>query len=196
MPMYKTMDVSCVQSLVGFQSELYQKGHEAKFVFTGGFNAAKARKALTRHAAELETWEYDYILWLDSDHFYRAEHMFRLIDRMNECGLKMLSGAYKLHGCNEVIHGITDEKGFHHFDYKDFTDALIECDVVGFGFLVMDKAFLKEMWQKYGEKLFILDAATNATEDVTFCRCAKDSGYKVMFDPTVRVGHVETALRV
>ncbi len=196
MPMYRMMDVSCVQSLIGFQSELHERGHNVKFVFTNGFNAAKARKALSRHVGEEETWGCDYVLWLDSDHFYKADHMFRLIERMNENKLSMLSGSYKLHGSNEVVHGITDDKGFHHFHYKDFTEELIECDVVGFGFLVMTPAFLKEMWLKYKEDLFVLDAKTNATEDVTFCRCAKESGYKVMFDPTLRVGHVETALRV
>lgn len=195
MPMYKSMDASCVQSLVGFQSELHENGHSAKFVFTNGFNAAKARKCLAKNIAE-EGQDYDYVLWLDSDHFYRKDAFFHLVNRMEEHGLSMLSATYKLHGGEESAHGITDETGFHHFHYKDYTNDLIECDVIGFGFLVMNPKLVKELWDAYGDSLFILDAKENCTEDVTFCRRAKEKGYKVMFDPTVRVGHVELAIRI
>jgi GT2 family glycosyltransferase len=195
MPMYKSMDASCVQSLVGFQSELHEQGHQVKFIFTNGFNAAKARKALAKGVAE-DYQDCDYVLWLDTDHFYRKDAFFLLVNRMEENNLSMLSATYKLHGSEESAHGITDETGFHHFHYKDYTSELIECDVVGFGFLVMKPKLIKELWDEFGDKLFVLDAKENCTEDVTFCRYAKQNGYKVMFDPTVRVGHVELAIRI
>lgn len=199
MPLYKAMDASCVISLVDFHQQLVEKGHHLKFVFTNGFNAAKARCALTRFAGD-EHNEFDYVLWLDSDHIYKTEHLFTLAERMEKDNLPMLSAAYKLHGCPESAHGITDEKGFRHFTEDEMNAArdkgeLIDCQVVGFGFLLMAHWFLKGLWQKNGDKLFVLDARENATEDVTFCRVVKEAGQRVCFDPSVKVGHIELAVR-
>lgn len=196
MPLYKIMDASCVISLIGFQSEFYDANIAMKFAMCNGFNAAKARRGLVKHAAE-ETFDYDYALWLDSDHFYKKADFDTLVARMEKDNLSMLSGSYKMRGSNETAHGITDEKGFHHFDYKDFKPGeLVECDVVGFGFLVMKRQFIKDMVAQFGDRLFYLDADQNGTEDVTFCARAKEAGHKVMFHPDVRIGHVESALRI
>lgn len=187
------MDASCVISLMDFSQNLTKDGHETKFVFTNGFNAAKARKALTKYAAEAEG--YDYVLWLDSDHIYKAESFYDLIKRMNKENVPMLSATYKLHGCSETAHGITEESGFRHFKDEELKEDLIDCTVVGFGFLVMTHEFVKQLWEKHGEKLFILDAKENCTEDVKFCRVVLDEGERVCFDPKVKVGHIELAVR-
>ena len=199
MPLYKAMDASCVISLIDFHQHLVEDGHRVKFVFTNGFNAAKARKALTQYASSIKE-EFDYILWLDSDHIYKAVDLYKLVEVMEWKNLPMLSATYKLHGNTESAHGITDEKGFRHFTEDEMNAAkekgeLIDCQVVGFGFLVMTHWFLKDLWKKYGEELFILDAKDNMTEDVTFCRAVLKEGQRVCFDPAVKVGHIELAVR-
>ncbi len=199
MPLYKAMDASCVISLIDFHQQLIEEGHRCKFFFTHGFNAAKARRGLAKSAAEIKD-EFDYVLWLDSDHIYRTDHLFRLIDRMKKENIPMLSGTYKLHGNTETAHGITDEKGFRHFTEDELNvakekDVLIDCQVVGFGFLLMTHSFLRELWNKHGERLFILDSKENCTEDVSFCRKVKEEGARVCFDPSVKVGHTELAVR-
>lgn len=194
MPLYKAMDASCVISLIDFHQQLVEDGHRLKFVFTNGFNAAKARKALARHAGENRE-EFDYVLWLDSDHIYRAEHFYKLIERMKQENLEMLSATYKLHGCSETAHGITDANGFRHFKEDELNGELIDCQVVGFGFLVMTHTLLKNLYSQFGDKLFILDAGANMTEDVTFCRAVSEAGHRVCFDPKVKVGHIELAVR-
>ena len=193
MPMYKSMNVSCVISLIDFLLDLRNNGHEVDFGCTNGFNAAKARKALVKEAAEKEN--YDYALWLDSDHLYRSEDLFKLIDRMNEENLGMLSACYKLHGGSDTSHGIVEDDKFRHFKEEELKDDLIDCTVVGFGFLVMTKHYVKKMWDRFGDNLFILDAKENCTEDVKFCRCVLHAGDRVCFDPKVKVGHIETTVR-
>lgn len=193
MPMYKMMDVHCVISLVDFIQNLHEDGHKARIVFTHGFNAAKARKQLAQHATEKEG--FDYILWLDTDHIYKTEELYKLIDRMKAENLPMLSATYTLHGCSETAHGITEGDEFRHFTQDELKKGVIDCTVVGFGFLVMTREFLKEMWDTYGDNLFILDAKENCTEDVKFCRCVLDSGHRVCFDSDVKVGHIEVAVR-
>ena len=196
MALYKSMDASCVISLLDFHQQLAKQGHELKFVFANGFNAAKARKCLTMYAGNTED-DYDYVLWLDSDHIYKPEHLHALVKRMDEENLPMLSASYTLHGSPETAHGITDENGFRHFTQEELKAApgVIDCQVVGFGFLLMKFDFLITLWEKHGENLFVLDAGANMTEDVKFCRVVKDDGHRVCFDPKVKVGHIELAVR-
>lgn len=193
MPMYKSMDAQCVISLIDFIQNLHEDGHTARIVFTHGFNAAKARKQLAAHAVEKQG--IDYVLWLDSDHVYRTDDLYKLLARMESECLPMLSATYTLHGCPDTAHGIVENDVFRHFTQDELKKGVIDCTVVGFGFLVMKWEFLKEMWGKYGDNLFILDAKENCTEDVKFCRCVLDSRYRVCFDSDVKVGHIELAVR-
>ena len=194
MPVHKSMNTSCVISFVDLVQDLHKSGHDAKVVFTNGFNAAKARKALSKHVAE-DGQDYEYTLWLDSDHIYRQEDLHKLVKRMEEENLDMLSACYKLHGSPETVHGITENDVFRHFTEDELKDDIIDCQVVGFGFLVMKTAYLKRLWDTYGDNLFILDASQNCTEDVKFCQCVLDMGDRVCFDPKVKVGHIESAVR-
>lgn len=194
MPLHKSMNTSCVISLVDFVQHLHIGGHKAKMVFVNGFNAARARLALSKHVAT-EGKGYDYVIWLDSDHVYKKDDLMKLMRRMKTENLKMLSACYKLHGSPDTVHGITENKVFRHFKEKELKKKLIDCQVVGFGFLLMKRSYLKRLWDKYGDELFVLDAKENCTEDVKFCKCVLDDGERVCFDPTVKVGHVETAVR-
>lgn len=195
MPMYKMMDANCVISLVDFIQNLHEEGHKAKITFVNGFNAAKARKALTMHAAQCDESQYDYVLWLDTDHLYKTSDLHKLIKKMRKEKLGMLSATYTLHGCSETAHGIVENDVFRHFKQEELKKGIIDCTVVGFGFLVMEWSFLKYLWDRFGDSLFILDAKENCTEDVRFCRCVLDSGNRVCFDSDVKVGHIEVAVR-
>lgn len=193
MPMYKVMDVPCIISLIDFIQNLHEEGHVARIVFAHGFNAAKARKQLAQHAVGKEG--FDYVLWLDTDHVYKTENLHKLIERLNKENLGMLSATYTLHGCSETAHGITTDGKFRHFKQDELKKGVLDCTVVGFGFLVMKWSFLKEMWDSFGDNLFVLDAKDNCTEDVKFCRCVLDKGHRVCFDSDVKVGHIEIAVR-
>ena len=59
----------------------------------------------------------------------------------------------------------------------------------------MKTEFLVELWDRYGDNLFILDAKENCTEDVKFCRCVLDTGNRGCFDSDIKVGHLELAVR-
>lgn len=194
MPIYKSMDAQCVISLIDFHQQLVEDGNKCKFVFVNGFNAVKARRLLIEHCIKTEE-SYDYVLWLDSDHIYKKEHLYNLVERMKNENIEMISATYKLHGSSETVHGITENQVFRHFKDEELNGKLIDCDVVGFGFLLMTHSFLKQLHKKYGDQLFVFDATTNMTEDVKFCRCVKEYGHRVCFDPKVKVGHIELAVR-
>lgn len=201
LPIYKTMDAACVQSLLSMQNHLNAAGHKLKIFFANGFNAARARVGLAREVVEDKEFNADYFLWLDSDHIYDPSALMKMINKIEEDNLPMLSASYKLRGSEETVHGVTPVGGsFKHFHYKDLNELpdgqLVEADVVGFGFLVMKGEFLRDMWTRHGEELFKMDIGMNGTEDVAFCQCMKKDGHKVLFDPKIRIGHMELCVRI
>lgn len=200
MPMHKQMDAPCIQSLLNFQCDLFKAGHEVLFFIAYGFNAARARQGLTRECAEHKTFNPEYVLWLDSDHLYLKKDFDTLLKTIEEKDLKMLSGSYKMRGSEETAHGIHKDGVFGHIHYKELNEmpynTIYECDVVGFGFLLMKYSFLQDMWNKYKDDLFKLDIGDNGTEDVTFCKLAQKEGVKVAFHPKVRIGHTELCIRI
>ena len=148
MPLYKVMDVSCVISFIGCVSSLQNEGHKVKCLFTNGFNAARARKSLVLGVIEEKDFVYDYVLWLDSDHFYKPQDLFSLIDTMKKYDLPMMSASYKMRGSEQTAAGTHVDGKFKHYIDSELSGDLQECDIVGFGFLVMRNGFLEELWKK------------------------------------------------
>lgn len=198
-PIHKTMEAACVQSLVNFQCELHNAGHNTLFYFAYGFNAVRARQGLVRESSENKHFIADYVLWLDSDHLYLKKDFDLLLKTIEEKNLELCSGTYKMRGSEETCHGINKNGGFYHYHYKELNekpDELFEADVVGFGFLLMKGAFLKGMWEKYGDKLFEMDLKDFGTEDAKFCKLTQGEGHKIYFHPQARIGHTELCIRI
>lgn len=185
------MEVPAVISLTGLQADVYNKGDNINIIYTNGFNPVHARSHLTKYASEHES---DWVVWLDSDHIYKASILYSLIDKCKEDNLNMLSANYYVRGKGKVsAHTRFDiEKG--HFKQEELTGDVMECDIVGFGFLVMRWDFLKDMFDKFGDDLFSMDFKNNTTEDVYFCRKVKEAGHKVLFHSGITVGHLTTVV--
>lgn len=191
MPCYKIMEIPAVQSLTGLQADIYSKGDKLNIIYANGFNAVQARTMLTDFAVKNES---DWVLWLDSDHVYKASAFYALVDKCEQDGLDMLSATYYVRGGGkQTAHTRFDlEKG--HFKQEELTGDVMEVDVIGFGFVVMRWLFLKEMHDKFGKDLFLMDHTNNTTEDVYFCRKVKELGKKVLFHSGVIVGHLTTVI--
>lgn len=193
MPCYKIMEIPAVQSLTAFQADVYSKGDRMHIAYVNGFNSVQARTMLVDYAVKNEV---DWIIWLDSDHIYKAKDFYALVNKCEEKKLPMLSATYYLRGKGkETAHTRFDiEKG--HFKQDELTGDVQECDIIGFGFLVMRWTFLKEMYDKFGKDLFKMDYENNTTEDVYFCRKVKELNYPVCFDSGVIVGHLTTVVNI
>ena len=191
MPCYKIMEIPAVQSLTAMQADIYSRGDKLDIVYVNGFNAMQARTMLTKYASDNKS---DWILWLDSDHIYKASDLYELIKRCEKDNLNMLSANYYVRGAGKITaHTRFDaEKG--HFKQEELTGDVMECDIVGFGFLVMRWSFLKKMYDLFEKDLFVLDHTNNTTEDVYFCRKVSEIGEKVLFHSGITVGHLTTVI--
>jgi len=189
LPTYKVMDIMAVQSLVSLQADIYKKGDNINAIFINGFNAAKARTKLIKYAALKD--DVDYVVNIDSDQIYTSEDFYELIRKIEEHDLEMLSAGYLIKDNTMLYaHGSFNEDKTFSKVSSIGARGIIDCDVLGFGFLVMKHSFVKKMFDTYGEDLFLFDTKDNSTEDVYFCRQAKKIGTRVCFDADTRVGHL------
>lgn len=185
------MEIPAVQSLTGLQADVYSRGDKLDIVYANGFNAVQARTMLTNYVVDNTC---DWVLWLDSDHVYKASAMYSLIDRCVKDNLNMLSATYYVRGAGKQTAHTRFDIAKGHFKQDELTGDVMEADVIGFGFLIMRWDFLKKIHEKYNGELFLMDHTNNTTEDVYFCRKVKDFGDKVLFDSGVIVGHLTTVV--
>lgn len=187
------MDIPAVQSLVALQADIYQRGDNVNTIFINGFNAAKARTKLMEYAAKVV--DVDYIVNLDTDNVYTVDDLYTIIRKLEENNLEMLSAGYLVKDSSGYFaHGRFHDDGSFEKVHSTGASGIIDCDVLGFGFLVMKHSFVKKMVDTYGDDLFLFDIKDNSTEDVYFCRQAKKIGTRVCFDADTVVGHLMTVV--
>lgn len=79
----------------------------------------------------------------------------------------------------------------HHVD-KYQKDALVECDAVGFGSVLIKMNVIKAMT---GQKF--MDGCTSGTgEDILFCHKARKLGFRVFMDTATKLGHLSHPIEV
>lgn len=194
MPTYRVMDVNCVQSLVAFNNVLAMQGNHVCMLFANNCMIQTGRQLLIESACKIVG--ADYVLCLDSDHIYDTNKFYKLVSDMEMAKLGMLSAKYYKRNYFKKPRQIAACKRFHgelqHIAPKENETGIKECDVVGFGFLLMKFDFIKNLLNK--EKvLFKMDGQG---EDIYFCDLVKKHGHKVCYDADVVIGHMSTIVNI
>lgn len=78
----------------------------------------------------------------------------------------------------------------NHWIPKYPKDKLVECDAVGFGAVLIKAAVIRKM----KEPRFMSSAATG--EDILFCHKAKELGFRVFMDTSVKLGHLSHPVEI
>ena len=146
-------------------------------------------------------FDYDYIMWIDSDIVFTPEHFFKLLQDDKD----IVSGLYMM---NDNIHYATVEdwddefflkNGHFQFLNREMVQAkkgeLFTADYTGFGWVLIKKGvfesleypWFQPMWTEYNIDGKIVRDFT--MEDVAFCKMIKQKGFDVWIDPTIIVGH-------
>lgn len=148
-----------------------------------------SRNNLARRAVN---WDADYVMWLDSDMSFPPDTLKRMVKHM-ESGLDIVTGLYfrRRSPFAPVLFkdlGVTDGKG-HWEGYDDYPkDSLFEIGGCGFG-CVMHKANVLAGMVLNGRGNWFSPYA-GFGEDLSFCIRAKESGYSIWCDSTIKCGHV------
>lgn len=152
--------------------------------------------------------EYTHLFWMDSDMKFHPHTLVRLLAH----NLPIVSGLYlartdtPLPHIYDFSHEAEGVRWYnsHCADYAEWLKcnpqqadypnahcfdpdpaALIECDAVGFGCVLIERKVFEAIEYPYFES----DPETGGAEDFDFCEKAKAAGFQIFADMTVQADH-------
>ena len=140
--------------------------------------------------------QYDYLIWLDSDMVWSGQDVIKLIklDVPIASGCYMMANNTELPIVESLDYSKLLESGTFKFMTRDELNARtmpFKANYVGFGFMCVKYGVFESMEYPWFQPKFVEQGNFKefTAEDVGFCWTAKDNGYDIWVDPTVRVGH-------
>jgi hypothetical protein len=140
--------------------------------------------------------DYDFLMWIDSDILFDSQQFLRLINHNVDIvsGMYLMEGGQALANVKEWDEEFFKKHGYFEFmkldDVKDKKE-LIEVNYTGMGFMLVKYGVFESLdypWFRPIEKK-IGNMVDFTMEDVSFCLQSRNKGYKILIDPTVKVGH-------
>ena len=135
-------------------------------------------------------FDYDYIMWIDSDIVFEPYNFKQLISHE----LDIVSGLYlcqKTPGIYDIPQEYAcvdeNEKRFNRFEYEG-TRELKEVRANGMGWMLVKKG----VFEKIEYPFYSNEGLGHIGEDIVFQIKAKEQGFKSMVDTSVIVGHEKT----
>lgn len=185
----------CVPSMdmvaAGFAQSLatLNKVGECAISFICGSLVYDARNKLARQALEIGA---DYTVWFDSDMIFEPDTLVKLIDHLEKDDCDIISGIYFRRSApfTPVLFKKLNLSGEHcqWKDYPDYPkDSLFDVQGIGFGCCAVKSEILLAMSVKYKDFFSPIDGVG---EDLSFCWRARELGYKIKCDSSIKCGHV------
>lgn len=196
----RMMEAEYVKSLVATLTHLNRVGISYVYLneYSSQVNAAReatimGSRFLSAFATEPLSGEvtYDKIIWIDSDISWEVEDFMKLYESRYD----VVSGIYFN---EEGVPLFTFKEDDIYFDKEKLKHKEYPFEVfgVGFGFVSMKSGVFESCKRPWFETEF--QRITNEEgremflpwgEDFSWCIKAHEAGYKIMLDPSIRVGH-------
>ena len=135
---------------------------------------------------------YDYLLFIDSDMVVPPDSIKRLLNHKKDivCGLYFKRKQnYEPVIYSKLKFSLLDEPTIE--PAMDYKDGLIEIEGCGMGLCLIKTEVFKSILQ-YDYSCF--EPLPHLGEDFAFCIRARNRGYKIYCDTTLKCGHVGTAI--
>jgi glycosyltransferase involved in cell wall biosynthesis len=198
-----SMMASYVMSLIKTAQVLNEKRISWTFVNRYSSNVADAREVTLSNSMNNDVTmskplngevTYDKILWIDSDIAWEPEDVIKLYESDKD----IISGAYYLSSGEVTAYPKLLGPGYNYKDVKNMKD-IVEIDSAGFGFLCIKSGVFESLSRPWFQQVFV-NAVINDKdyvmpimgEDMSLCVRAKQAGFKIWFDPSVKVQHHKT----
>ena len=143
-------------------------------------------------AAEAIDTGAERVLWLDSDMCFGVDLMQRLAARLDE-GLDFVTGLYfrRLLPTQPILAKTLERTSTGKCIkevYDDYPkDSLFEIAASGFGVTMCTTKMLKDVYDHFGKPF---EPMPNIGEDFSFCYRARQLGYKLYCDSSIKADHV------
>lgn len=160
---------------------LQKKGHETALCFETGSLIYDARNKLAQKAVEMGA---DYTMWFDSDMIFEPDTMARLLAQDKD----IVSGLYfrRSPPYTPVAFKELDIEA-RKWEDQNLPTELTKVGGIGFGCVLIKCDVLFEVAAKFGTWF---EPINGFGEDLAFCWRARECGYDIYLDPSVKCGHV------
>lgn len=160
-----------------------------------GYTVAENRNYIAVQAINNKS---DYLFMVDDDMTFPSDTLDKLIANNKDiCGV-----AYHSRGSNAKVKIVPENKIMaiaevsqgKYIDLEKETDPkykeLFECYATGTGIILIKTNIFKNIKRPWFEFEWHETGQCKQGEDWVFCRKAKEAGYKIYCDPTIKVGHI------
>jgi hypothetical protein len=176
-------------------SASHLKEHEIYYMDRTGVRTDKNRNVIIKEALEAEM---DYILWLDADMIYPADMLVKYMEQapFDVIGCVYYKRKYPYEPCVYMEKGTKPTHPYKMVNPLTVKkDAIIEVDGLGFGGVMVScnvyKAMGDDKWMVYAENFHLpYETIDQETHDLTWCRKAKQYGFKILCHTGVKAGHI------
>ena len=163
-------------------------GYKLDFQFFYGYNIDQIRNLIADWAKK-----YDYLLSVDSDIILPKDTLTKMLAADKD----IITGLYiqRIPDTHTVeVYMVISNGGMTHIPYKLLKDTgVVEVAGCGFGACLVKSEIFRKMEYPHFYYQSALDHKNTVSEDIYFCKKARDLGYKVWVDTSIMCDHKGTS---
>jgi FkbM family methyltransferase len=181
-PTAKNIEAETFKSIY---DQIVPDGYETHFQFFYGYNIDQVRNLI----ADWVVRGYDYLFSVDSDMSFPPDTLKRLIEHDKD----VVTGLYRQRKQEQILEVYEPNAGggVSNIPYwKIANKGLVEIAGCGFGCVLVKAEVMRAIGYPQFKYHSALDHANTISEDVYFCRQARDRGFQLFADTTILCGHV------
>src|SRR5689334_3416346 len=181
-------------SCLNLRHELMRQGFEHDWLI--GTNESLITRARNEMTASFLKTDFTHMMWLDADIQFQPMDVYKVWHLNADIGV----GVYAMKRADKQWYACWKD-GKLVKDLDQFKGP-IEVDYAGTGFMLIKRKVIETLAEKVGS--YELHGGVRApcmymtpihndcfeSEDYHFCRIARESGFKVIMDPSVRLKHI------
>lgn len=149
-------------------------------ISTKGYNTAENRNYIVAQAIKNGS---THLLCTDDDMIYPKESLDRLLAHDKD----IVGGVYNVRSLPK--EGVQREVILYKEGIKS-EDSIFKCDALGTGFLLIKTDVFREVKQPHFWYKIFDNGMVEMSVDWWFCEKAREKGYEVWCDPTIKIGHI------
>ena len=181
-PTNKNIEVETFKSMWNLE---IPEGYEVDFEYSFGYRIDQVRNLISEWAKN-----YDYLFSVDSDIVLPSDSLKKMLssdkDIVSGLYIQRIPGAHTLEvymstpggGCTNIPYELIKGRG------------LVEVEACGMGCALIKSEVFRELEYPHFFYTSALNHSNTVSEDVYFCRKAKEAGFTVWADETIRCDHI------
>lgn len=158
-----------------------------------GTNESLVHRARMEMTREFLNTSHTHLMWLDADIEFTSDDVAKLWNMQADISV----AAYCMKRPDKPLSAWKDGK---LVKIEECPKEPVEVDYAGTGFMMIDRKVIETLTEKHGTYLgqhgpspaIFMTPIHNGgleSEDYHFCRIARESGFKVIMDPSIRLKH-------